>query len=127
MTRIHRSAPVQILPHRGDVDAAWDTSTEFGCDDRLWLTLTRAREAGRPSDAIGVYEREVLAEIDHEKNGAYRSSVELLARIQRLADAASPTPPVGPSGSATCSSGSVGAPGQAEPEGAPGQEGVVSS
>lgn len=81
-------ALVQILLHEGDVDAAWDTATEFGCDDRLWLTLARAREASHPLDAIGVYEREVFTQIDRKKNDAYRSAVELLARIQRLGDAA---------------------------------------
>jgi hypothetical protein len=79
---------VEILAHEGDIDAAWDAATDHGCDDRMWLTLARARESTNPLDAIGVYEREVLAQIDRKRNDAYRTAVDLMARIQRLADSA---------------------------------------
>jgi uncharacterized Zn finger protein len=75
---------VEILAHEGDIDAA----TDHGCDDRIWLTLARVRESTNPLDAIGVYEREALAQIDRKRNDAYRTAVELMARIQRLADSA---------------------------------------
>jgi uncharacterized Zn finger protein len=79
---------VEILAHEGDIDAAWDAATDHGCDDRMWLTLARARESTNPLDAIGVYEREALAQIDRKRNDAYRTAVDLMARIQRLADSA---------------------------------------
>jgi tetratricopeptide (TPR) repeat protein len=82
------AALVEILAHEGDIDAAWEAATDHGCDDRLWLTLARARESTHPIDAIDVYEREVFAQIDRKRNDAYRSAVELVARIRRLADTA---------------------------------------
>jgi uncharacterized Zn finger protein len=83
------TALVGILAHEGDIDAAWEAATDHGCDDRMWLTLARARESSHPTDAIDVYEREVFAQIDRKRNDAYRSAVELMARIRRLADTAS--------------------------------------
>lgn len=79
---------VEILAHEGDVDAAWQAATDHGCDDRMWLVLARARERAHPLDAIGVYEREVFAQIDRKKNDAYRAAVDLMARIERLASVA---------------------------------------
>jgi uncharacterized Zn finger protein len=79
---------VEILAHEGDVDAAWRAATDHGCDDRTWLALARAREKAHPLDAIGVYEREVFAQIDRKRNDAYRAAADLMARIQRLADTA---------------------------------------
>jgi len=83
------TALVEILAHEGDIDAAWEAATDHGCNDRMWLTLARARESSHPTDAIDVYEREVFAQIDRKRNDAYRSAVELMARIRRLADTAS--------------------------------------
>lgn len=82
------SALVEILAHEGATDAAWEAATNHGCDDRMWLTLARARESTHPLDAIDVYEREVFTQIDRKRNDAYRSAVELMARIRRLADTA---------------------------------------
>ena len=82
------TALVEILAHEGDIDAAWQAATDHGCDDRIWLTLARARETTHPLDAIDVYEREVLTQIDRKRNDAYRSAVELMTRIRRLADTA---------------------------------------
>jgi uncharacterized Zn finger protein len=82
------TALVEILAHDGDIDAAWKAATDHGCDDRMWLTLARARERTHPMYAIDVYEREVFAQIDRKRNDAYRSAVELMARIRRLADTA---------------------------------------
>ena len=79
---------LEILAHEGDIDAAWIVATDHGCDARMWLTLARARESTHPMDAIGVYEREALAQVDRKRNDGYRAAVELMARIQRLADSA---------------------------------------
>jgi tetratricopeptide (TPR) repeat protein len=79
---------VEIHAHEGDIGAAWIVATDHGCDARMWLTLARARESTHPMDAIGVYEREVLAQVDRKRNDGYRAAVELMARIQRLADSA---------------------------------------
>ena len=50
--------------------------------------LARARESTPPLDAAEGYEREVSAQIDRKRNDAYRSAVEVMARIRRLAAAA---------------------------------------
>ncbi len=81
-------ALVEILLYEGDVGPAWDAAKRHGCDQRLWLTLARAREDGHPLDAVGVYEPEVRAQIDTKKNRGYRAAVDLLGRIRRLTDAA---------------------------------------
>jgi len=82
--RMPASSLVEILLYEGDVDAAWDTATEFGCDDKLWITLARAREKTHPLDAIPVYEREVATQIETKKNAGYKSAVDYLARIRTL-------------------------------------------
>lgn len=69
-------------------DEAWHVAADHGCDARMRMTLARAREATHPLDAINVYEPEVFALIDQKKNGAYRSAVDLMARIKRLSAAA---------------------------------------
>lgn len=79
---------IEVLAHEGEADAAWDLAEEHGCDQRLWMTLARAREDSHPLDAIDVYEREVRAQIDDKKNHSYRQAVDLLRRIRRLADEA---------------------------------------
>lgn len=76
---------VEILLHEGDVDSAWETATTYGCTDRLWLTLARARGRDRPLDAVPVYERAVYAEIESRNNKAYRAAVDHLAAIRKLA------------------------------------------
>ena len=81
-------ALVDILMYEGDVEDAWTTATEYGCDNDTWMALARAREATHPLDSIAVYEREVLALIDRKKNHTYRAAVDLLERIRVLADRA---------------------------------------
>ena len=81
-------ALIDILCHEGQVDEAWEAASRHGCDDRMWMTLARAREADHPLDAIAVYERQVFQQIDRKKNGGYRAAVDLMARIRRLADTA---------------------------------------
>ena len=60
----------------------------YGCDERAWLTLARAREGTDPLDAIPIYQRAATAQIDTKKNSGYRAAVDLLARIRMLADKA---------------------------------------
>lgn len=79
---------VEVLLYEGEAEEAWDTAVACGCGERLWLPLARAREATHPLEAIGVYEREALAQIDTKKNDGYRNAVKHLATIRRLADAA---------------------------------------
>jgi hypothetical protein len=81
------TALVEILLYEGDVAAAWEAAAEHGCDQRLWLTLARAREATHPLDAVAVYEREALAQIETKKNDGYRRAVDHLSRIRHLAAA----------------------------------------
>ena len=76
---------VEILAYEGETEHAWQVATNHGCGREMWLTLARAREDTAPLDAIGVYEREVFAQIEVKKNHTYRQAVELLGRIRRLA------------------------------------------
>ena len=84
--RTEAAALVEILMYEGRADEAWNAATAFGCDQRTWLTLARAREDTHPIDAIGVYIPEVLARIDQKKTPAYRSAVDLMGRIRSLAE-----------------------------------------
>ena len=79
---------MEILAYEGRVEAAWNAATVHGCAERMWMTLARAREKTHPSDAMGVYEPRVLELINRKKTHAYRSAVDLMERIRRLADAA---------------------------------------
>jgi uncharacterized Zn finger protein len=79
---------VEILLYEGRANDAWDVASAHGCDERSWLTMARAREATHPLDAIRVYERAVMAQIDLKNNGGYRAAVDLLARIRTLAASA---------------------------------------
>lgn len=76
---------VEILTADGSVDEAWQVATVHGCDERMWSTLARAREAEYPLDAVEVYGRQALELIDRKRTPAYRAAVDLMARIQRLA------------------------------------------
>lgn len=79
------SVLIEILLYEGDIETAWAAAAEYGCEQRLWLTLARAREPTHPLDSVPVYEREALAQIDTKKNGGYRNAVDYLERIRRLA------------------------------------------
>lgn len=76
---------VEVLLHEGDVNEAWKAATTYGCTDRLWLTLARARGQDHPLDAIPVYERSALAAIEGRNNQAYRAAVDRLDAIEKLA------------------------------------------
>ncbi len=82
------AALVDILLYEGRVDAAWDAAEDFGCRSQVWLTLARAREQSHPLDAISVYESAALAIIGRKNPKQYRSAVDLMVRVRRLADAA---------------------------------------
>lgn len=79
---------IEVLLYEGEAEEAWDAAVASGCAERLWLPLARAREAAHSLEAIGVYQREALAQIDTKKNDGYRNAVKHLATIRRLADAA---------------------------------------
>ncbi len=83
------SVLVEILLYEGDADAAWHAALSCGCDQRWWMTLARAREADHPADTIPVYERAVEDHIDKKNAKAYGEAVKLMARIERLHQAAS--------------------------------------
>jgi uncharacterized Zn finger protein len=78
------SALIEILLSEGASEEAWAVALEYGCDDRLWLALARAREADHPLDSISVYEGEVESQIETKTNRGYRAAVDCLARIRRL-------------------------------------------
>ena len=80
-------ALLEILLYEGRFDEAWHAATEFGCDQQMWHTLARAREHTHPLDAIAIYEPEVISQIERVKTPAYRTAVDLMERIRRLADA----------------------------------------
>ena len=82
------TALVEILLFEGQADAAWDAAAEFGCDPTLRLTLARVREKTHPLDAIAVYRVEALAIIGRKRSNNYRSAVDHMERIRRLADTA---------------------------------------
>ena len=76
---------VEILLYEGRAEDAWDVAGTHGCDDRIWMALARAREVDHPLDAIPIYARAAVAQIDRKKSGGYRTAVDLLARIRTLA------------------------------------------
>ena len=78
-------ALVEVLLHEDDVDGAWATASAYGCTDRLWLTLARARGRDHPLDAIPVYERAAYAAIDTRNNKGYHAAVDHLAAVEKLA------------------------------------------
>ncbi|MFN7149432.1 MAG: SWIM zinc finger domain-containing protein [Microthrixaceae bacterium] len=82
------SVLVEILLYDGEADSAWNAAQTYGCDERWWMTLARAREADHPADAIPVYQRTVEALIDKKNAKAYNEAVKLMARIERLHQAA---------------------------------------
>ncbi len=78
------STLVEILLHDGDIDPAWNAAQTYGCDERWWMTLARAREAAHPTDTIPIYQRTVEALIDKKNAKAYNEAVKLMARLERL-------------------------------------------
>jgi len=81
-------ALIEILMYEGELESAWMVAAEYGCSDRTWMNLARAREASHPLASISVYERAVFDEIDKKKRNAYVAAVGLLGRIRVLADSA---------------------------------------
>jgi uncharacterized Zn finger protein len=82
------SVLIEMLLYEDDIETAWVIAIEHGCEQRLWLTLARARETTHPLDSIPIYEREALAQIDTKTNRGYRNAVDHLERIRRLATSA---------------------------------------
>ncbi|WP_419944559.1 SWIM zinc finger family protein [Candidatus Poriferisodalis sp.] len=82
------TALVEILLYEGLIDEAWDAAAEFGCTTPMKLTLARFREQTHPLDAISVYEPQALTIIGLKRPDRYRSAVDLMERIRRLADSA---------------------------------------
>lgn len=79
---------VQTMMFEGDIDGAWEVATSWGADDQSMMALARAREPDHPLDAAEVYEDAALVLIARTERQAYERAVELMARIERLADAA---------------------------------------
>jgi uncharacterized Zn finger protein len=76
---------IEIMLYEGAADDAWAIASVHGCDERTWMNVARARESSHPLDAIPIYERAALANIETKKSGGYRAAVDLLARIRTLA------------------------------------------
>ncbi|MCA1845308.1 MAG: hypothetical protein LC792_19365 [Actinobacteria bacterium] len=60
---------VEILLYDGRAEEAWTAAITHGCDDRTWITLTRAREATHPLDAVPIYGR-AAAHIERRRTAA---------------------------------------------------------
>ena len=75
---------VEMLLWESNVDAAWITATESGCNEQLWLQLAKRREKTHPNDAVAVYQAAVERAVSRANNGAYRDAVALLRVIARV-------------------------------------------
>ena len=75
---------VRVLLFEGDIDQAFDASQRFGCSSDQRLTLARALERTRPTDAISLYEPAVEKLIDRKERNGYQAAVTLLARVRSL-------------------------------------------
>ena len=75
----------EILLFEGHAQQAWDTAVHLGTSSQMWMTLAREREQRSPRDSITVYASAALAIIDRKKANQYKSAVDLMSRIQRLA------------------------------------------
>ena len=81
----------EILLFEGHAQQAWDTAVHLGTSSQMWMALAREREQRSPRDSITVYASAALAIIDRKKSNKYKSAVDLMSRIQRLAaDAGEP-------------------------------------
>jgi uncharacterized Zn finger protein len=78
------SVLVEILLYDGEADSAWNAAQTYGCDERWWVALARAREADHPADAIPIYQRTVETLIDKKNAKAYGEAVKLMARLEHL-------------------------------------------
>ena len=79
---------VQVFLFEGDGDQAWTEAKARGCSWRLWLELSRRREADHPLDAIPIFEEEVERLIAAKNNDAYRQAVETMTHVAKLMRAA---------------------------------------
>jgi tetratricopeptide (TPR) repeat protein len=79
---------VEILMWAGRDDDAWAAATAGGCSPRRWIDLAKRRESSHPIDAIDIYEPQIFRSIEAKNNQAYAAAVELMGRVERLADAA---------------------------------------
>ncbi len=75
---------VEILLKEKNVDAAWREAQAGGCHEETWLKLARAREAGHPADAIGVYQRLAEDVVQGADNEAYKAAVRCLRRAESV-------------------------------------------
>ena len=86
--RVSNDVLIEILMWAGRDDDAWAAANSNGCSLRRWLDLAKRRESSHPVDAIDVYEPQIFRSIDAKNNQAYAAAVELMGRVERLADAA---------------------------------------
>ncbi|MEA2002706.1 MAG: hypothetical protein U9N84_12600, partial [Actinomycetota bacterium] len=60
-------------------------ANRHGCDERLWLTLARAREDTNPHESIPIYRQAALREIEKVNRRGYENAIGHLDRIHRMA------------------------------------------
>lgn len=77
----------RILLAEGEIDAAYDAASRFGCGIDLRHTLARAIEKSRPREAIALHQLEIDELIDRKKRQDYQSAAALLERVRRLYEA----------------------------------------
>ncbi len=75
---------VRILLWEGDLEAAWQEATAFGCSNALWYELALKREPEHPADVLPIYQREVDQLLELRRNDAYEQAVKVLGRIRTV-------------------------------------------
>ncbi len=83
-TKPDQSILVSILLWDDDEEGAWQAARQGECDEDLWLSLAERRANRQPEDALSVYRRLVLRNIERKNNYAYRRAMELVQRIGRI-------------------------------------------
>jgi uncharacterized Zn finger protein len=77
---------VSIFAWEGELDAAWETARDHGCERSTLLKLAKQSEAARPDDALAVFQAEVEEVLGVANRRAYTEAMGLLRRIERLMD-----------------------------------------
>lgn len=96
----HKAVPdlslrLSIALWEDDLATAWDTSRQGRCDRRLLIALAGKLEAGRPDDAVSLYQQVVPPIVDQTNNAAYDDAIKLIRRIGSLMKAQSQDQPFG--------------------------------
>lgn len=69
---------VEMLLLRDRFEEAWHAGTEFGCSERLRLTVARERAADHPLDSIELYEAQAFRLIETKDPTLYERRLDHL-------------------------------------------------